>query len=54
MLKRYNYYFSEEQIKLLEILNEVSVSEHIRRAIDAYIKEHSLKVSTSPSYDKKA
>jgi len=54
MLKRFNLYLSTEQVKLLELLNEVSVSEHVRRAVDAYIKEHSLKVSTSPSYDKKA
>jgi hypothetical protein len=32
-------YFSKEQIDFLKKINGVSVSEHIRRAVDAYIQK---------------
>jgi hypothetical protein len=40
-MKRYNLYLQEKQIEILEKLSEssFSVSEHIRIAIDLYIKK---------------
>ena len=41
-MKRVNYYLSENQLdKLKKLSNKtgLSVSEHIRRAIDLYLKE---------------
>jgi hypothetical protein len=37
MLRRKNLYYDEEQIKFLESLDTLSVSEHLRRAVDEYI-----------------
>ena len=49
-LVRKNFYFSSEQLEYLEIFDRISVSEHIRRAIDEYIdKLKMLYVSTSQS-----
>lgn len=31
-------YFTESSIKFLETLNKITFSEHIRRAVDEYIK----------------
>jgi hypothetical protein len=48
---RKNFYLSEEKYKFLEDIDEISVSEHIRRAIDKYIEViRKLKVSQSSSY----
>tara|TARA_Y100000310_G_scaffold337786_1_gene425781 strand:+ start:1013 stop:1153 length:141 start_codon:yes stop_codon:yes gene_type:complete len=43
MMKRKNIYLSEEQIRKLKKLsseNGLNVSEHIRRAIDLYLKQN--------------
>ena len=50
---RKDLYLTNEQVRFLRKL-EGNVTEHIRRAIDAYIESKKLlKVSTSPSkYDK--
>lgn len=53
-MKRFNLYLPEEQIKQLEDLsvNSISVSEHIRLAIDLYIKAL-IKVTVSQSLSRK-
>ena len=41
-MKRVNYYLSESQLAKLKALAKItglSISEHIRRAIDLYLKE---------------
>jgi len=49
-MKLRTLYLDEKQDKILKEMNSITVSEHIRRAIDAYIKELTkLKVSTSRS-----
>ena len=53
-MKRYNFYLTEAQdADLKEISKDgVTVTEHIRRAVDQYIekkKEQTLSLSTSPS-----
>lgn len=51
-LVRKNFYMEDDQLAYLEAISKkgLSVSEHIRRAIDAYITEiKSLQVSTSQS-----
>lgn len=51
-MKRYNLYIPEKQLEFLERVSEssVSVSEHIRLAIDAYIKKlQKATFSESPS-----
>lgn len=52
-MKRRNFYLKEEQNDFLKNIDELTVSEHIRRAIDEYIKElQQLKVSISKSHGK--
>jgi len=46
---RYNFYLSKEQKKALEQLPSGSVAEHIRRAIDEYLKRHAPTAATSSS-----
>jgi ribosomal protein L18E len=47
---RKNFYLSNNQYRFLRDLNDISISEHIRRAIDEYIdKKRSRKVSVSIS-----
>lgn len=49
-MKRRNFYLSEEQIEFLKKLDDLTISEHIRRAIDQYIQELQPKnVSSSAS-----
>lgn len=50
-MKRKNFYLTEEQASFLENIDDLSVSEHIRRAIDEYIEKRKPlgKVSYSPS-----
>jgi aminopeptidase N len=36
-MKRINIYITQKQKEALEALNELSLSEHIRRAIDEYL-----------------
>jgi len=38
-MKRINIYITKKQYKLLKELNELSLSEHIRRAIDEYLSK---------------
>ncbi len=49
---RKNFYLTEKQVTILKEFNELSISEHIRRAIDEYIKrklKEKLDVSKSMS-----
>jgi hypothetical protein len=46
---RCNFYLTIEQKKRLEKLSQASVAEHIRRAIDEYLKRHAPTYTTSPS-----
>ncbi len=47
---RKNFYITERQYSFLEKVNEITVSEHIRRAIDEYIvKLMNQTASVSPS-----
>lgn len=47
---RKNFYLTEKQSKQLEEMNGLTISEHIRRAIDEYIIKYTLQYSvTSPS-----
>lgn len=46
---RKEFYITEEQQAFLEVLGEISVSEHIRRALDEYIERRKDKPSTSAS-----
>lgn len=49
-MRRRNFYLTNEQNSALEKMSELSVSEHLRRAIDEYIEKHiSLLVAISPS-----
>lgn len=49
-MKRRNFYLTEEQDQVLESMSELSVSEHLRRAVDEYIaKKRQRQVSISPS-----
>ena len=51
-LRRYNLYITEKQLQTLEHLSEcgVSVSEHIRIAIDVYLEKlQKTRFSESPS-----
>ncbi len=46
---RKNYYLTKDQDLFLQSLKGLSISEHIRRAIDEYIERlNTLKVSRSP------
>ena len=38
-MKRINIYLSESQIDFLKDLNELSISEHVRRSLDLYINK---------------
>lgn len=42
-------FLTEEQHKFLKMLGGASIAEHIRRAIDEYIKKHKPTATTSPS-----
>ena len=47
-MKKKNTYFSTVQLKLLDQLAEITgitVAEHIRRAVDLYLKEQSKAVN---------
>ena len=46
---RKNFFLTEEQVLNLRAMNEISLSEHIRRAIDQYIERLSIKSATSRS-----
>jgi len=47
---RRNLYLTEEQVTFLESLENITLSEHIRRAVDTYIQElKGLNVSASES-----
>lgn len=47
---RYNLYITKKQKTLLENLdNGITVSEHIRRAVDEYLKRKEPKIISSPS-----
>jgi len=49
-MKRINLYIGEDQVSFIKNLGGLSLSEHIRRAIDAYIDElKGNKVSASQS-----
>ena len=50
-MRRTNIYLKESQIKFLKKVNSMSVTEHIRRAVDYYITDlkgerHSASLST--------
>ena len=50
---RKNFYLSDSQLKSLKLMNGITVSEHIRRAVDQYIDRELPKVaSVSPSEKK--
>lgn len=53
MSKRINIYLTDEQLNFIKQHGEITMTEIIHSALNSYIKEHSLKVSTSPSYDKR-
>lgn len=40
---------THSQIKELEHMSDISISEHIRRAIDDYVQKHSQTTAQSPS-----
>lgn len=47
---RRNFFLTLDQDAILKKMDALSVSEHIRRAIDEYIKRHQdSKVTTSPT-----
>lgn len=46
---RKNFYITLEQDDFLQKHTDLTVSEHIRRAIDAYMQKFTPKSSTSPS-----
>ena len=49
-MERINLYITNAQLTYLRLLSDMSVSEHIRRAINEYIeKMDSQKVTYSPS-----
>jgi GMP synthase PP-ATPase subunit len=49
-MDRINLYISEKQLTYLKKLSDISLSEHIRKAIGEYIERlESNKVSSSPS-----
>lgn len=49
-MKLRTFYITKEQDQVLRTLGDITVSEHIRRALDEYIsKLTKLKVSTSRS-----
>ena len=43
------FHVTEEQIAFLKNLGGVSVAEHVRRALDGYIKTKQIEASFSPS-----
>lgn len=51
---RKNFYLTEEQSKQLKRMKDLTVSEHIRRAVDEYIaKRMNQNATVSPSVIKK-
>ena len=38
-MHRVNFYLTEEQLKILKTLDNLSISEHIRRALDEYLQK---------------
>jgi hypothetical protein len=49
MMVRTNIYLNKNQIDFLKTLNDLSISEHIRRALDIYIDSFKIKSSASLS-----
>lgn len=49
---RKNIYLTQAQVAFLKSINDLSVAEHIRRAIDEYIVRLTIRVSTSSSLTK--
>jgi len=49
MLKAFNVFLPTEHITILKKIGEISVAEHIRRAIEAYIEDMQTQSSVSPS-----
>lgn len=52
-MKRFNIYIKESQSEFLKNINELSLSEHIRRAIDQYINNINKLKDGSSSASKK-
>ena len=54
-MKRFNMYLSERQVKELKLLakKDLSVSEHIRIAIDRYLESKKVVLTTNSSSEKR-
>lgn len=48
-MQRLDFYIPEDKLTFLKKNSSISVSEHIRRAIDEYIKKFEVKAVTSPT-----
>ena len=56
-MKRYNVYLSAKQLQALEALanaTDIKIAEHIRRAIDTYLRNENLSIQAVSSQAKQA